>query len=193
MTVGLLDRLMRSSVDRAVRMQPGRTRRIADETLYASPTVRDEVEAITAAGARMVRAGLSPSTLGRIAVRRSPTSATITAEGVDLGAVDNRSLTTVPLDTDLPPVVAVAGGAAAAVWAWPVRLLALGSVPHPEPAHLIAVAGTIAATDRPAGDPGVWITATGVVAVGIDPGDAVTRLEAAETLAAITLERRTHG
>lgn len=194
MTVGVFDRLMRSSVDRAMRMQPGRTRRIADDTLYASPTVRADVEAITAAGARMVRAGLAPSTLGRIAVPRSRGTVTATADGVDLAELDNRSLETIPSDTDLPHVRAVANGADAAVWAWPVRLVALGGTPGGGPRHLLDAAGPIEVVAEPQPEPGVWIIPDdGVVAVGTDPGDAVTRLEAAEALAAITLARRDNG
>ncbi len=192
--VGILDRFMRSSVERALAMQPRRTKKIADEYLYAAPAARPDIEAIRAAARRMVDAGLSSPGLGAVAVRRSPSTVTRTIPGADLGVIDARHLETVDGASD-DPLVGAAMAVGAAVFAHPVSLLALarsGSLGSPD--HIVtslaAAAGPTAVDDRPAAE-GVWVVpGVGVVAAADDPGAAVIRLEAAERLAAITLAAR---
>jgi ribulose-5-phosphate 4-epimerase/fuculose-1-phosphate aldolase len=200
--VGLLDRMMRSSVDRAMRMQPRRTSKVVDEFLYSAPSARDEVAAVHAAAARLVTAGLSPLTLGSVAVRRSATKATITALDADLSAIDNRHLETVDIDDGASPALAaIRAGAAAAVWAFPPHLMAAVAqgVAMPETGRLASAAGPIAV----AGSLGearsglTVVTGEGAVAGHDDPLAAVTRLEAAEAMARIAIIehtiRRTNG
>lgn len=201
MSESLVSRLMRSSVDRAVRMQPRKAQRMADETLYASPTVRTDVEAIVTAGRRMVTSRLCPSAMGRVAVSRSKTSATISEEGADLGSLDNRHLTTVSTDDDIPVLAGLRAGAEAAVWGWPPSLLAAtaaGGVDFPDWGELNAAAGRVVVVDGLDGtiDGVTVVRGRGVIATGPTPGDAVTSLEAAETLASIILATdpgRTNG
>lgn len=199
--MGLLDRLMRGSVDRALRMQPGRTQEVADEYLYAAPSARAEVEAIRRAGRHLAGTGLAVAGLGVVAVRRSELSAGVTRPQADLAALDHRDLETVRLDArrrtgsigsevllDL-----LSDGAGAAVWGQPVGLLALaalGLLPDPvaapglaEAAGAILQEGTVSAGVR-------IVPGAGAAGSGHDPLEAVMRLEAAERLAAITLAAR---
>jgi hypothetical protein len=193
--VGILDRFMRSSVDRAVAMQPRRTKKIADEYLYAAPAARPGIEAIRSAARRLVDAGLSSPGLGGVAVRRSERTVTRVAPGTDLGAVDARHLETVGVESD-DPLVSAASAVGAAVLAHPVSLLALAvsknldAIDSRSLEALGALAGGVAVAERPTSE-GVWVVpGVGVIAIAVDLMTAVTRLEAAERLAAITLAIR---
>lgn len=192
---GMIDRLMRSSVDRALKMQPRRTQRVADELLYAAPSAREDVGAVREAGERLVRAGFCPAGLGAIAVRRTPKRAAITAIGADLSALDNRHLESVDLDDRVSPALAaLRSGAEAAVYAFPPTLLALvseGVELFVGVSDLADVAGPVAIVDSvDAIRSGVTVVAgRGVVSGHEDPLAAVARLEAAEALAIITLTR----
>jgi ribulose-5-phosphate 4-epimerase/fuculose-1-phosphate aldolase len=197
--MGTLDRLMRASVERAQQMQPKRLQRAVGEHLYAAPSARDEVEAVSRAAARMVAAGLTPATSGSVAVRHSARSATITAPGADLSSIDNRNLERVGMDdTVSPALAAVRAGAPAAVWGFPSSLLALaaaGIVPEPVSEDLARLAGRIAHADTlEAADSGLTVVVgRGVVAGHTDPEAAVDRLAAAEALARMTIIKRTLG
>lgn len=192
--MGILDRMIRSSVDRALRMQPKRSQKVADEYLYTSPAARPDVEEIRNASARLVSSGLTTSSLGRVVVRRSDKSVTQVVPGKDLTAVDARHLETVDVnDGDI--VVLAAASTGAAVLAHPVSLLALsltGRTPERSVGALSELAGPIEiAGVLPSYGEGVWIVPSlGVVSVASDVGAAVTRLEAAERLAAITVLTR---
>ena len=189
--VGLLDKWMRTSVQRALRMQPKRVSKVADEYLYAAPRAREEIEAIRDACRRLVETGLTSSSLGRVALRRTEHAVTEVTPGTDLSAVDARHLQTADRsEGDL--VVEAAAEAGAAVLAHPSSLLALtaaGRVPDTQLAALAEQAGPIEIVDAPpAGRLGVWVVPSqGAIAVDSEVARAVTRLEAAERLAAITL------
>ncbi|NIA24249.1 MAG: hypothetical protein GWP04_01625 [Gammaproteobacteria bacterium] len=188
---GLLRRIMRRSVDRAVQMQPRRVDRIRNDLLYAAPSERDLVAEIRRAAERLLAAGLAPATLGAVAVRRSDKSATRTAVGADLGCIDNRALDTVPID-DSDPLVAALAFHEAAAWGLPPMLLALAEqhrVPEPVVASMSEAAGSIrlGVATEPLPEGVTVIRGMGVLAVGDDVGTAVTRLEAAEFLATITV------
>lgn len=195
--VGLLDRLMRRSVDRALDMQPKRVRAVADEVRFAAPSAREEVAAVADAARRLVAGRLALPTLGRVAVRRTDRVAVVTAPGADLSDLTGASMTTVHLDGDdatEPLLVPIRAGSGAAVLGQPVALLALaGSDPVlADLPALAGVAGPVTWGGVPSG-PGVGVDpAWGAVAAGHDPAEAVTRLEAAERLAEITIERREH-
>lgn len=189
--VGLLDRWMRASVDRALRMQPKRVGKVADEYLYAAPKARDEIEAIRAACRRLVDTGLTSSSLGRVALKRTEHAVTEVTPGTDLTAVDARHLQTADRNEG-DAVVEAAAVAGAAVLAHPSSLLALaaaGRTPDTALESLAEQAGVIQIVDAPpSGRPGVWVVMSlGAIGVDSDVGGAVTRLEAAERLAAITL------
>ncbi len=197
MTMGWVDRFIRSSVESAVRMQPRRITRIVDENLYGAPSAREEVAAFAAAGARMVRAGLAPSTVGGIAVRRSETSATTVVPGADLAEIDNRTLSSVKIGgSDLPAVMALAAGHAAAAWGMPPALMALASVnrlPETLSADLALLAGELGRAESPdEAIEGVTVVfGRGVIATHATLLEAVTRMEAAEALADMTIKRDT--
>lgn len=123
---GLVGRLMKGSVDRALRMQPRRVTRIADDLLYASPSQREVVEQFAAAGRRLVEGGLAPRTLGVIAVRRTETSASRTTKAADLTRIDNRTLESIELD-DESWFGGVLRHGDAVIVAWPPSLLAVGT------------------------------------------------------------------
>ena len=183
--MGLFTRLTKVSADAALRMQPKRTARVRDDILYASPAERDTVKEIRDAGERLVAGGLTPATLGAVAVTRTDATKTRTIPGADLRRIDNRMLELVNED-DSHPVVAALRSAGAAVWAHPPHLLALrdasGLADHGE---LSASVGAIA-FDPPTPGSGVSVFAgRGVIATGADPSDAVTLLETAELLAKI--------
>ncbi|NOY55292.1 MAG: hypothetical protein GXP34_04820 [Actinobacteria bacterium] len=182
---------MRRSVDRAVQMQPRRVDRIRNDLLYAAPSERDLVAEIRRAGERLLAAGLAPPTLGALAVRRSAKSATRTAVGTDLGCIDNRALDTVPINDSEPLVTALASHEAAA-WGVPPMLLTLaesGRVPDAVVDSMSEAAGSIrlGVATGPFPEGVTVIRGIGVVAAGRDLDDAVTRLEAAEILATITV------
>ena len=199
----MFDRLMRGSVDRAMKMQPRRTQRVADELLYSSPSARDEVAAIREVGARLVGGGLTPPSAGSIAVRRSDTKVGVTLAGTDLASIDNRSLETVDLsDRSTPALAGLRAGSNAAIYAFPPNLLALvaeGGVIEPVVSDLADRVGDLTiATHLDGIRTGLSIlTGRGVVATHDGPLEALARLEAAETLARITIIRqnlrRNHG
>ena len=106
--MGILDRLMRSSVDRALKMQPRRVQRVADETRYTSPMERPLVDAMRDAGRRITRFGFDVGDLAAIAVRRDLGSMTVTDWGADLGDLDGRALVTwIPGDPETAAGAAV--------------------------------------------------------------------------------------
>ena len=194
--MGILDRLMRASVDRALRMQPKRVSKVADEYLYAAPRVRDEIETIRAACRRLIETGLTSSSLGRVAIRRTEHAVTRIAVGTDLTAVDARHLETADR-SEADPVVEAAAAAGAAVLAHPPSLMALagrGRTPDVSIEALAHQAGPVEIIEGPPdGTYGVWVIPTlGAIAAGPDVGDAVTRLEAAERMAAITIAGKEH-
>jgi ribulose-5-phosphate 4-epimerase/fuculose-1-phosphate aldolase len=191
----VVDQAMRSSVDRAMKLQPRGTRRVADELLYTGPSERDTVAALRAAGARLVEAGLSVSTAGAVAARQGPATMTISRRGADLARLDGRHLVRLRLDGHdadddvAAPAGAIAlarlidGGAAAAAWAHPVFLLACaaaGVEPDPSVSSELAVLAQTVTV----------LPGEGVASPGDDPLDAVARLEAAERLAQITIAVR---
>jgi hypothetical protein len=190
-SVGLFDRWMRTSVQRALRMQPKRVSKVADEYLYAAPRAREEIEAIRNACRRLVETGLTSSSLGRVAMKRTEHAVTQVEPGSDLAAVDARHLQTADRSkSDL--VVDAAAEAGAAVLAHPPSLLALtatGRIPDTQLVALAEQAGPIEIVDEPPlGRSGVWVVPSqGAIAVDSEVAGAVTRLEAAERLAAITL------
>ncbi|MGH9242800.1 MAG: class II aldolase/adducin family protein [Acidimicrobiales bacterium] len=192
----LIDQAMRSSVDRALKLQPRKARRVADELLYSAPAERDAVAALHAAGCRLVEARLAVSATGAVAARHGSASMTVSRRGADLTQLDARHLVRVALDGDAEPDDAPAAvgllreiirvGAAAAVWAHPVALLACAAAGvEPDRSvsdELSAMAETVTV-----------IPGRGAVAAGADPLDAVARLEVAERLAEITLAFRRFG
>jgi ribulose-5-phosphate 4-epimerase/fuculose-1-phosphate aldolase len=196
--MGMLDRLMRSSVDRAMRMQPRRTQRVADELLSAAPSNREEVGALAEAGRRLVVGGLTPPTLGALAVRRADSHATLTMPGVDLSAIDNRTLESVAIDDRSSPAMAgIRAGAAAAIHAFPPHVIALAEAGlELEPlvgtladrAGLLVVVGSLdeVATGLS------FIPGGGVLATHQTALAAVERLEAADMLAHIQIMKQ-HG
>jgi ribulose-5-phosphate 4-epimerase/fuculose-1-phosphate aldolase len=193
-SVGILDRFIRSSSDRALKMQPKRVAKVADEYLYAAPAVREEIEGVRNACRRLVEAGLASASLGRIAMKRTDHAVSQIVPGSDLTAVDARHFETADRSLD-DPVVEAAAVAGAAVLAHPVSLLALavaGRTPDTSITYLAEQAGPIEIVDAlPSDRPGVWILPSlGAVAIAADVDDAVTRLEAAERLAAITVTNR---
>lgn len=195
----MLDRLIRGSVDRAMRMQPRRTRTVVDEYLYAAPEWREQVAAIAAAGRRLVAAGLCPPTAGSIAVRRSPTKAAVTALAADLGSIDNRHLETVALEDKVSPVLsALRAGADAGIWAFPPALMALaatGRTPLALSVELAAVSGEVVMAAGLAEVRGglTLVAGHGVVCGHESVGSAVARLEAAEALAVMTVHHLALG
>jgi ribulose-5-phosphate 4-epimerase/fuculose-1-phosphate aldolase len=191
----LVDQAMRSSVERAMRLQPRGTRRLADELLYTAPAERETVAALRVAGARLVEAGLTLPTAGAVAARHGPSAMTISRRGVDVARLDGRHLVRLPLeggaddaDDDVPETAdllgrLIAGGAGAAVWAHPVSLLACAAAG-------IEPDGSVSSDLAESAETVTVVTGRGVVAAGHDPQDAVARLEAAERLAEITLAVR---
>jgi ribulose-5-phosphate 4-epimerase/fuculose-1-phosphate aldolase len=189
----LIDQAMRSSVDRAMQLQPRKARRVADELLYSVPAERETVAALRAAGARMVEAGLAVSAAGVVSAQHGSSWMTVTRQGTDLTRIDGRHLLRIALDgeelpEDAPGATAILRdvirvGPAAAVWGHPISLLACAAVGfEPDPSasdDLAALAQTVTV-----------IPGRGAVAAGEDPLDAVARLEAAERLAEITLAVR---
>jgi ribulose-5-phosphate 4-epimerase/fuculose-1-phosphate aldolase len=192
-----VDQAMRSSVERAMRLQPRGTRRMADELLYTAPSERETVAAVRAAGHRMVEAGLTLPTAGVVAVRQGPSSMTISRRGVDVARLDGRHLvrmsTDGEVDDDVPETAGllgrlIAGGAGAAVWAHPVSLLACAAAG-------VEPDGSVSSDLAAPAETVTVLPGRGVVAAGNDPQDTVARLEAAERLAEITLavRRLPHG
>jgi ribulose-5-phosphate 4-epimerase/fuculose-1-phosphate aldolase len=180
-----------------MKLQTRKARRVADELLYSVPAERDAVAVLRTAGARLVEAHLAISTVGVVAARHGSSWMTVTRIGTDLTRIDGRHLIRVGLEDDRLPDDApdasgvlreiIRVGADAAVWAHPVSLLACaaGGIELDRSAsnELAAPAETVTV-----------IPGRGVVSAGDDPLDAVSRLEAAERLAEITLAiRRTHN
>lgn len=189
MTTRYIDRAIRSSVDLAQRMQPGRWRRVADATLYASPGQRSLVEDVRRAGQYLVSSGLGIRFGSVMAVRRNDRTVAVTTEGADIADVDGQCLATVAVDDS--PVARAAGRVGAGVWAHPAALLALAAAgataDETTSGDLARLCGRIVSgTDL--SEPGVGVVAgEGVLAVGSSAVEAVARLEAAERLATITL------
>lgn len=191
---GLVDRMIRSSVDRALRLQPRRARRIADETRYSSPSARGLIDDLAAAARRLLASGLAVPTATRLAVRRDDGRIAVSIAGADLARLDGGRVET--LDparhpTDLAAVAARVGGAVAVHPPALLALATLGRTPDPHAsAELAALAGVLS-RDLPT-QPGVGILPAGV-AIGADrtAKGAVARLEAAERLAEISLRLST--
>jgi hypothetical protein len=193
---GVFDRLMRASVDRAQRMQPRRTQRAADDLLYAAPSARIEVTAISTAAARLVETGILLPSVGAVAVRRGEDRATITVSGADLREIDNRDLESVELDDRRSPAMAgLRAGGMAAIHAFPPHLLALcaaGETWEPAVSDLVDVAGVLQVAYE-VDDIRTGLTVLigrGAVSTHDDPVAAAGRLEAAEMLARMTIIRR---
>ena len=197
--MGVIDRLMRASVDRAQRMQPKRVERAVDEALYAAPMNKDLVAGVSIAAARLVSAGLTPALLGSVAVRGERHKATTTRPEADLRSIDNRSLERADLDDRVTPALAgLRAGNQAAVWAYPTALLAAdagGLEIEPVSAGLALVAGPINVVDdiEQAGSGVSIVRGDGVLAGDQTPEAAVTRLEAAEALARMTIAKHSLG
>ena len=202
--MGALNRMIKASTEWGMRMQPRSAERLSDEYLYAAPSFRDQVSAIRDAGALLVQAGLSPSVGGGgIAVRRSAKTTTVTSPGANLGAIDNRYLTTVDVgDPRFPALTAIRGGAETAVWAFPSSLLAVANAG--EGIELLStdlgiLAGPVSVIDslEDAGPGLSVIRGRGVISGADDLGQAVTRIQAAEALAWMTIVaatlRRSNG
>lgn len=200
---GVFGRLMRSSVDRALDMQPKRTQRVADDLLYASPSAREEVASIRSAGARLVECGMLLPSVGSIAVRRGDGRATVTIAGSDLSSLDNRSLESVELsDRRTPAMAGLRAGGRAAIHAFPPYVLVLagqGWSWDDAVSDLVDIVGSVEYADDVDGvRTGLTVIAgRGVVATHDDPLAVARRLEAAELLARITIikqqTRRDHG
>ena len=182
---GLVGRMMKGSVDRALRMQPGRVTRVADDLLYASPSQRDVVAEFADAGRRLVEGILAPRTLGVIAVRRTETSASRTAPGADLTQIDNRTLESIDLTGDSRLVEALTHGHAVIV-AWPPALLAVGvhlDAPLSIARHLPVIDSHVGSDRLVLGDDG------SCVAIADSIGAAITWLEVGEHVAHMQLRR----
>ena len=178
----LIDQAIRSSVDRAMKLQTRKAKQVADELLYSVPAERDAVAALRTAGVRLVEGHLAVSTVGVIAARHGSSWMTVTRLGTDLTRIDGRHLIRVEVDADDLPEDApgasailrdvIRVGAGAAVWAHPVSLLACAAgkidVDLSASEELAERAETVTV-----------IPGQGVVAAGDDALDAVTRLEAA--------------
>jgi hypothetical protein len=206
--MGFLDRMMRSSVDRALKMQPRKVQRVADETRYTSPKERPVVDAIRAAGARVSRMRFDVGDLAAIAVRRDLGAMTVTEFGADLADIDGRCLATwIPGDPETAAGATV-DARNAQLFAALTSDDAVGAVVLAYPPYLMAID---ASGDAPplAGSPlgeragrieaggvagiGVWVLGGSVISAGTSPVDAMARLEAAERLvqiAAITRKDR---
>ena len=90
MTTRFIDRAIRSSVARAQRMQPGRVRRVAEETLYSSPAQRPLVEDVRSARDYLVSTGLGTAAASTVAVRRTDRTVAVTREGSMAAEIDGR-------------------------------------------------------------------------------------------------------
>lgn len=182
---GLVGRMMKGSVDRALRMQPGRVTRVADDLLYASPSQRDVVAEFADAGRRLVEGGLAPRTLGVLAARRTQTSASRTAPGTDLTQIDNRALESIDLAGDSRVVVALGHGHAVIV-AWPAALLAVGVRLEAPP----SIAGHLPVIDTHLGSDRLVLSDDGsCTAVADSLRTAITWLEVGEHVALMQLRR----
>ena len=182
---GMISRLMKGSVDRALRMQPRRAGAVRDEMLYAAPSARELVAEIANAGARLVEAGLSPRVGGVIVVRKSEGSGTRTLADADLGSIDNRSLETVSLGSGDPVLSSLEHGDAV-IKAWPPELLAVGSDLEivPSMALMVPDISTEFGPDR------IVILPDGVcIGIGPSVGKVIGWLESANHAARIQLRR----
>lgn len=186
MTMGVVDRMIRRSVERAGRMQPRRVQQSVDETLFASPSQRADVERLRSASRTLVDMHLAIPGHTMLAVRRTEHSLTVNRSDADLASLDARSLITIdlrdPQVDDVAPcaehAIRLMGDALSVVVAHPAALLALGEIPDGTQHGLHSEA-------RVHIEPGV-----GVVAIGADPPTLVMAMTAAERAAEITLTRR---
>ena len=167
-------------------MQPKRTARIRDDLLYAAPSSRDVVAGIADAGRRLVDGRMAPRTLGAIAVRRNDATVTVTQDGCDLGAVDNRVLETLSIDVVGWWSEPLAHGLAA-IRCWPPALISIGGVFEPVASmaeHMPRIAREPAAGTVVLSDDGSCVS----VAETLD--EAITAVEVAEHAALIESRRR---
>ena len=182
---GLVGRMMKGSVDRALRMQPGRVTRIADDLLYASPSQREVVEQFAAAGRRLVEGGLAPRTLGVIAARRTETSASRTSPAADLTQLDNRTIESIDLN-DESWLGGVLRHGHAVIVAWPASLLAVGihlEAPASITEHLPPIATDFGSDRLVLAEDGSCMSIAGTIEA------AITWLEIAEHAATMQLRR----
>jgi len=205
--MGLVDRLVRSSVDRALKMQPRRVRRIADETRYATPSERPRVDEIHTACTRLATARFVVAGLGLVAISREAGGLTVTEAGADFTDIDARHLVTwSPTDAgeDVDPrdplltlfytTIESDGDVEAIVVAHPPHVLAAAAsdrLAGSSEGALGEAAGPIG--HGPVGGAGVWVIEAGVVGAGHNAIDAVSRLEAADRIAEIEMIRRSDG
>lgn len=182
---GLVSRLMKGSVDRALEMQPRLTSRLRDEYLYSAPSARETVAEIADAGRRLVEGGLAPRTVGAIAVRRTEDSATRTEPGADLSDLDNRRLQSVKIATD-DAVVNALRFDGAAILCWPPALSGLERPLDPVPS-LAALLPDLTTELGPSrivsNDDGSWLAIAPTVKQAID------WIEIAEHAARIQIRR----
>lgn len=185
---GFLDRMMRSSVERALRLQPPRSRRLVNETRFATSQLRPHLEDMRVAGRRLVAGDLAVPALTRLALRLPGGDVVATTPNADLAAVDAQDL-----DTCEPgPLADVAAELGATIVAHPSSLLALAAVGRlPDPTvstSLGEAAGPI--EFGPPTQPGIGLLRDGaVLAAASTVVECVVRLEAAERLALVTLRR----
>lgn len=157
-----------------------------DDLLYAAPAHREIVEEIADAGRRLVEGGLAPRTLGAIAVRRADSKVIVTADGCDLGAIDNRVLESADIGAGGWWSRALEHGDAV-IRAWPPALVAVG--PFEPIAGLAERCPDV--TDAPASD-SIAVMGDGTcLAVADSAGAAVAGLEIAEHAAEIQRRRST--
>ena len=167
---GMVNRWMKSSVDRALQMQPRRTSKVRDELLYAAPSAREVVAEIADAGRRLVEGGLAPRTAGAIAVRRSESTATRTAPRADLAHLDNRMLESVKI-TDDDVVVNALRYDAAAILCWPPELSALEQPLEPIPSladRLPPITSELGPARIVSSDDGSWLVLAPTVTEAIE-------------------------
>lgn len=183
---GMVNRWMKSSVDRALQIQPRRTGKVRDEYLYAAPSARELVADVAGAGRRLVEGGLAPRTVGAIAVRRNETSATRTAPGADLSNLDNRMLESVRISRG-DAVVKALRHDEAAILCWPPALSALEEPLEPVPS-LAALIPDIASEIGPGrivrDADGSWLVLAPTVT------QAIEWIEVAEHAARMQIRRR---
>lgn len=178
---------MQRSVDRAMQMQPKRTARIRDDLLYAAPSSRELVAGIADAGRRLVDGHLAPRALGAIAVRRNDATVTMTRDGCDLAAIDNRELETVPLDAAGWWSEPLAHGDAA-IRCWPPALVSMGATFEPVASlveHMPVISRRPAASSIALFDDGSCVSIAETVEA------AISAVEVAEHAARIESRRRT--
>jgi hypothetical protein len=177
---------MQRSVDRAMQMQPRRTARIRDDLLYSAPSSREVVAAIADAGRRLVEGRLAPRALGAIAVRRNDATVTVTREGCDLAAIDNRELETVPADGAGWWSEPLTHGEAA-IRCWPPALVSIGAGFEPVASlaeHMPVISRRPVASAIALSEDGSCVSIAETVEA------AITAVEVAEHAARIEFRRR---